>query len=93
MAEGLLPDLRILDADQTGGSMITARNGQLGAAPLVERSSGEEPVTSSMRVGQQTSILYIGPVPARKGRPNGYRNRSNEVGGSARPPPPSTPFR
>jgi len=34
-----------------------------------------------MRVGQQTSILYIGPVPARKGRPNGYQNRSNEAGG------------
>jgi hypothetical protein len=85
MAEGLLPDLRILDADQTGGSMITARDGRVGAAPLVERSSGEEPVTSSMRVGQQTSILYIG-------RPNSNRNRSNEAGGSARPPLPSTPF-
>ena len=24
-------------------------------------------------------LLYIGPVPARTGRPNGYRNRSNEV--------------
>ena len=37
-------------------------------------------------------ILYIGPVPARTGRPNGYRNRSNEVGGATQPPPPSTPF-
>ena len=45
------PDLRILDADQTAGSMTTARDGRLGAAPLVELSSGEEPVTSSMRVG------------------------------------------
>ena len=38
-------------------------------------------------------LLYIGPVPARTGRHNGYRNRSNEVGGAAQPPLPSTPFR
>ena len=35
---------------------------------------------------------YIDIFPARTGRPNGYRNRSNEVGGAAQPPPSSTPF-
>ena len=36
--------------------------------------------------------IDIGTVPARTGRPNGYRNRSNEVGGAAQSPPTSTPF-
>ena len=50
--------------------------------------TAEEPLQRVYR-----HILYIGPVPARTGRPNGYRNRSNEVGGAAQPPPTSTPFR
>ena len=37
------------------------------------------------RLCRHRHILYIGPVPARTGRPNGYRNRSNEVGGAATP--------
>jgi hypothetical protein len=39
--------------------------------------TAEEPLS---RIDQH--LLYIGPVPARTGRPNGYRNRSNEVGGA-----------
>jgi hypothetical protein len=50
--------------------------------------TAEEPLS---RIDQH--LLYIGPVTARTGRPNGYRNRSNEVGGAAQPPLPSTPFR
>ena len=49
--------------------------------------TAEEPL---LRIDQY--LLYIGPVPARTGRPYGYRNRSNEVGGSAQSPLPSTPF-
>ena len=49
--------------------------------------TAEEPLS---RIDQH--LLYIGPVPARTGRPNGYRNRSNEVGGAAQPPLSSTPF-
>ena len=45
--------------------------------------TAEEPLS---RIDQH--LLYIGPVPARTGRPNGYRNRSNEVGGTSQPPPP-----
>ena len=44
--------------------------------------TAEEPLS---RIDQH--LLYIGPVPASTGRPNGYRNRSNEVGGAAQPPP------
>ena len=50
--------------------------------------TAEEPLS---RIDQH--LLYIGPVPARTGRPNGYRNRSTEVGAAAQPPLPSTPFR
>ena len=44
--------------------------------------TAEEPLS-----GIDKHLLYIGSVPARTGRPNCYRNRSNEVGGAA------TPFR
>ncbi len=30
------------------------------------------------RCREYVNVFYIGPVPARTGRPNGYRNRSNE---------------
>ena len=40
--------------------------------------TAEEPLS---RIDQH--LLYIGPVPARTGRPNGYRNRSNEVGATS----------
>jgi hypothetical protein len=50
--------------------------------------TAEDPLS---RIDQH--LLYIGPVPARTGRPNGYRTRSNEVRGAAQPPLPTTPFR
>ena len=49
--------------------------------------TAEEPLQRIYR-----HILYIGPVPTRTGRANGYLNRSNEVGGAPQPPPTSTPF-
>jgi len=51
-------------------------------------STAEEPLS---RIDQH--FLYIGLAPVRTGRPNGYRNRSNEVRGAAQPPLPSTLFR
>jgi hypothetical protein len=50
--------------------------------------TAEEPLSTITQ-----HLVYIGPVPARTGRPNGYRNRSNEVGGAAQPRLPLTPFR
>ena len=46
------PDLRTLDATMTSTAVITAEDGRSGLArrtTVVERSSGEEPVTSGMR--------------------------------------------
>jgi len=52
------PDLRTLDATMTSTAVITAEDGRSGLTrrtTVVERSLGEEPVTSGMREGLRPS--------------------------------------
>ena len=54
----LRPDLRTLDATMTSTAAITADDGRSGLVrrtTVVERSSGEEPVTSALREGLRPS--------------------------------------